>query len=147
MYVCTGCVCTLHGEARGQSWELFLSTIHLVFSLYFLKMYLFTYLFVCLFIYLFIVPVFRHTRRGHQMPITEGCELPCDCWELTSGPLEEQSVLLTTEPSLQPPSLCFLRQGFSVYPYQGWNSICDQRDLKLTSCFWGSVSHCLELIK
>ena len=26
---------------------------------------------------------------------------PCGCWELNSGPLEEQSVLLTTEPSLQ----------------------------------------------
>ena len=24
------------------------------------------------------------------------------CWELNSGPLEEQSVLLTTEPALQP---------------------------------------------
>jgi hypothetical protein len=24
------------------------------------------------------------------------------CWELNSGPLEEQSVLLTSEPSLQP---------------------------------------------
>jgi len=29
-------------------------------------------------------------------------EPPCGCWELNSGPLEEQSVLLTTEPSLQP---------------------------------------------
>jgi len=42
----------------------------------------------------------------HQMkaldPITDGCEPPCGCWELNSGPLEEQSVLLTTEPSLQP---------------------------------------------
>jgi hypothetical protein len=27
-------------------------------------------------------------------PITDGCELPCGCWELNSGPLEEQSVLL-----------------------------------------------------
>ena len=35
-------------------------------------------------------------------PITDGCEQPCGCWELNSGPLEEQSVLLTTEPSLQP---------------------------------------------
>ena len=26
----------------------------------------------------------------------------CGCWELNSGPLEEQSMLLTTEPSLQP---------------------------------------------
>jgi hypothetical protein len=27
------------------------------------------------------------------------------CWELKLGPLEEQSVLLTAEPSLQPPLL------------------------------------------
>jgi hypothetical protein len=26
----------------------------------------------------------------------------CGCWELNSGPLEEQSLLLTSEPSLQP---------------------------------------------
>jgi hypothetical protein len=31
-----------------------------------------------------------------------GCEPPCGCWELNSGPPEDQSVLLTTEPSLQP---------------------------------------------
>ena len=35
-------------------------------------------------------------------PITDGCEPPCGCWELNSGPPEEQSVLLTAEPSLQP---------------------------------------------
>ena len=34
--------------------------------------------------------------------ITDGCEPPCGCWELNSGPLEEQAMLLTTEPSLQP---------------------------------------------
>jgi len=39
-------------------------------------------------------------------PITDGCEPPCGCWDLNSGPLEEQSVLLTTEPPLQ------LRQNF-----------------------------------
>jgi hypothetical protein len=33
-------------------------------------------------------------------PITNGYESPWDCWELNSGPLEEQSVLLTAEPSL-----------------------------------------------
>jgi hypothetical protein len=38
-------------------------------------------------------------------PVTDGCELPCDCSELNSRPLEEQSVLLTAEPSLQPPKL------------------------------------------
>jgi hypothetical protein len=26
-------------------------------------------------------------------PITDGCELPCGCWELNSGPLEEHTVL------------------------------------------------------
>ena len=41
-------------------------------------------------------------QKGALDPITVGCELPCGCWDLNSGPLEEQSVLLTTEPSLQP---------------------------------------------
>jgi hypothetical protein len=35
--------------------------------------------------------------------IMDGCEPPCGCWDLNSGPSEEQSVLLTAEPSLQPP--------------------------------------------
>ena len=34
-------------------------------------------------------------------PITDSCELPYGCWELSSEPLEEQPVLLTAEPSLQ----------------------------------------------
>jgi hypothetical protein len=34
--------------------------------------------------------------------ITDDCELPCGCWDLNSGPQEEQLVLLTIEPSLQP---------------------------------------------
>ena len=43
---------------------------------------------------------------------THGCEPPCGCWELNSGPLEEQSVLLTTEPSLQPPEMIFSEKIF-----------------------------------
>jgi hypothetical protein len=40
--------------------------------------------------------------------ITDGYEPPCGCWELNSGPSEEQSVLfLTAEPSLQPRFKCF----------------------------------------
>jgi len=42
-----------------------------------------------------------HQKRASD-PITDGCETPCGCWELNSGPLEGQSVLLTTESSLQP---------------------------------------------
>ena len=41
-----------------------------------------------------------HQKRTSDL-FTEGCEPPCGYWELNSGPLEEQSVLLTTEPSLQ----------------------------------------------
>jgi hypothetical protein len=34
-----------------------------------------------------------------------GCDPPCGFWNFNSGPPEEQSVLLTAEPSLQPPTL------------------------------------------
>jgi hypothetical protein len=45
-----------------------------------------------------------HQKRAPDL-ITDGCEPPCGCWDLNSGPSEEQSVLFTAEPSLQPP--CF----------------------------------------
>jgi hypothetical protein len=47
--------------------------------------------------------------------IMDGCEPPCGCWELNSGPLEEQSVLLITEPSLQLDSCPFLVDIFKTY--------------------------------
>ena len=34
--------------------------------------------------------------------VTDSCELPCGCWELNPGALEEQPVILATELSLQP---------------------------------------------
>jgi hypothetical protein len=45
------------------------------------------------------LPCLQTPQKRASDPITEGCEPPCGCWELNSGPLEEQ---LTTEPSLQP---------------------------------------------
>jgi hypothetical protein len=41
------------------------------------------------------------------------CQFPCQCWELNLGPLEEQPVLFTLEPSLWPPSLLIL--SFCTY--------------------------------
>ena len=38
-------------------------------------------------------------RASH--PNIDGCEPTCGSWELNSGPLVEQTVLLTAEPSLQ----------------------------------------------
>jgi hypothetical protein len=50
--------------------------------------------------------VHSHCLQTHQKrasdPITDGCELPFGCWELNSESLEEQPVLLTTKPFLQP---------------------------------------------
>jgi hypothetical protein len=45
-----------------------------------------------------------HQKRASDS-VTDSCEPPCGCWELNSGPLEEQSVLLTTESPLQPQNL------------------------------------------
>jgi hypothetical protein len=42
-----------------------------------------------------------HQKRASDL-ITDGCEPSCGCWDLNSGPSEEQSMLLTAEPSLQP---------------------------------------------
>ena len=40
--------------------------------------------------------------RSSGTEVKDACELPCRCWELNPGPLEEQPVLLTAELSLQP---------------------------------------------
>ena len=45
--------------------------------------------------------------RSHGTEVKDNCQLPCGCWELNPGPLQEQPVLLTTEPSLQPPAFMF----------------------------------------
>ena len=39
--------------------------------------------------------------RSPGTEVTDSCELPCGCWELNSGPLEEQSVCFSPEPSLR----------------------------------------------
>ena len=43
-------------------------------------------------------------KKRASDPIINDYEPPCGCWELNSGPLEDQPVLLTSEPSLQPPN-------------------------------------------
>jgi hypothetical protein len=73
------------------------------FFFFFFKIYLFIY---CK----YTVAVFRHIRRGYQislqMVVSHTCDV-CGCWDLKSGPLEEKSVLITAEPSLQPQGLTF----------------------------------------
>ena len=67
--------------------------------------------FVCMHVcapYVCLLP--EYTIEGIKSPrmrVTDSYELPCKCWQLNLGPLEEQPVLLTTEPSFSPFSLCF----------------------------------------
>jgi hypothetical protein len=49
----------------------------------------------------------NHLLLLMAVTITGGCDPPSGCWELNSRPLEERLVLLTTEPSFQPPVIVF----------------------------------------
>ena len=71
---------------------------HIISSL-FLFFFFNIYLFIMYTIFCLCMPAGQ--KRAPDL-ITDGCEPPCGCWELNSGPLEEQAMLLTTEPSLQP---------------------------------------------
>ena len=68
------------------------------------KKYLFIYLFV---ICKYTVVCLQTLQKRASDFVTDGCEPPCGCWDLNSGPLEEQSALLTTEPTHQPLSVVF----------------------------------------
>ena len=64
-------------------------------------------LFVCLFIYLCTVVLCLSVCLYEDVGspgtgVADSCELPCGCWVLNPSPLQEQPVLLTTEPSHQP---------------------------------------------
>jgi hypothetical protein len=48
--------------------------------------------------------------------LIDSFELPCGCWELNTHLLEEQSVLLTADPSLQP-QVCGIFQIYLFYSY------------------------------
>ena len=60
---------------------------------------------------------------------TDGCEPPCSCWGLNSGPKEEQSVLLTAEPSLQPPWLVLIELRNTEPNWTWWH-------MPVTLAFW-----------
>ena len=80
---------SLYDEGTRIHWTTHFST------LYFLQRFIYYYTWIhCSYL---------HTlQKKASNLIIDGCEPPCGCWDLNSGTLEEQSVLLTTEPSLQP---------------------------------------------
>jgi hypothetical protein len=86
-----------------------LSVYHLN-EFYIFKFYLFIYLNI---IYLlFLIPVHCSCLQTHQKrasdPITDDCEPPCSCWDLNSGPLEEQSSALKLWAISSAPQILFI---------------------------------------
>ena len=53
-----------------------------------------------------VLPACISVLRVLGSGVTGSCELPCGCWELNPGPLEDQPVLSIAEPSLQHLSCC-----------------------------------------
>jgi hypothetical protein len=60
---------------------------------FFFKFYLFIYLFIYFYLYEYTVAVFRRSPvECASDPITDGCEPPCGCWDLNSGPLGKKKL-------------------------------------------------------
>ena len=71
-------------------------------------------------IYLFLYELVccLHVCKGVRFPgtgVSDSCVLPRGCWQLNLSPLEEQSVLLTTEPSPQPKIKYSLNKPCSLF--------------------------------
>lgn len=78
---------------------------------------------------------YRGPKRAEESSgyrVTNGGKPPCGCWESKAGPLLEQPLLLTAEPSLQ------------LLPWTGRHSFLHQADL-LTYKFqrFNSLSRCV----
>jgi hypothetical protein len=95
------------------------SSIPVFLFFFFLKKDLF------IIIYKYTVGVFRHARRGHQISLqVVGYEPPCGCWDLNSGPSEEQSVLLTAKPPCKPCFSALVTQSRGIYWSVGDKHCC-----------------------
>ena len=55
--------------------------------------------------------------RSLGIGVTDGCELPCGCWQSNMSPLEEQPTLLAAEPSHQIFIMCPYQTHFSFLSF------------------------------
>ena len=88
--------------------------------------YLFNFI-LCVFVFCIhvclCITYMQYPKEGIRSPetgVTDHCELPCVCLESNLRPLQEQPVLLITEPSLQ--ALTALL--FIIYPQSRFYDIC-----------------------
>jgi hypothetical protein len=75
-----------------------------------------------------------HQKRASHL-ISDGCEPTCSFWDLNSWTLEEQSVLLTTKPSLQSWAKYFLKllsvythPSMYIWIFMQWNKLQHYQD-------------------
>ena len=61
--------------------------------------------------------------RCDSTTFTDHCALLYGCWELNSGPLKEQSVLLTAKSSLKPDRCIFNKAISDIVSDRKFNSI------------------------
>ena len=102
--------CSNLGVGRMGFFFFFFKEFYLLFFLRFI------YLLYVSTLYLHCSCLQTHQKRASDF-VTDGCEPPCGCWDLNSGPWEEQLVLLTTEPPHQPESCLFKNVNFVNFLY------------------------------
>ena len=90
-------------------------------------MFIYSYLFFGFFVFL---------KRESDL-VTDDCEPPFGCWDLNSGHLEEQSVLLNVESSLQPLYSCLYGYFFMYICTPHWCCAC-QLPAEANQVFIGS---------
>lgn len=99
-------------STQGHSDASFARVIFLVLSafLFFLSLFLSGLIYLC--VAMCFCPLVRKCTKGYAVPVEDrrGSHIPWNwqvveplrgCWELNTSPLEEQYILLTSEPSLQ----------------------------------------------
>ena len=97
--------------------------------------------------YVYLVP--EDSIRFPGNGVTDGCEMPCGCWELNLGPLQKQQVLLTSKSPLQAPHI-FLKEvtidfvffssmTFIIVQYVAYNDC--SINLKESSQRWETECH------
>ena len=95
------------GEKKSMKTSLNIC-IYKDFLFFFLKDKFYPDLTLCiLFIWTHSSCLQTHQKRASDT-VTDGCEPPCGCWELNSGPLEEQTAFLITGLPLQPSLFLFV---------------------------------------
>lgn len=80
-------------------------------NFYFIFIFMCISVCLCVCLYITYVQCLPRPEEGIGSPgigLTYCWEIPCGCWELDEGPLEEKPVLLTSETSLCPLLLCTL---------------------------------------